>query len=80
MYLHRLVIEIEGEVVQQGRGIDSEIVNRPTTTAQARAYVMRAHEDQDAPGVIASNFTLYNIEIHALVDPRFYSFLYTLNN
>ena len=29
---------------------------------------MRAHEDQDAPGVIVSNFTLYNIEMHALID------------
>ena len=32
---------------------------------------MRAREDQDAPGVIASNFTLYNNEMHALVDPVF---------
>ena len=30
---------------------------------------MRAREDQDAPGVIASNFTLYDNEMHALVDP-----------
>ena len=30
---------------------------------------MRAREDQDAPGVIAGNFTLYNIEIQALIDP-----------
>ena len=30
---------------------------------------MRAREDQDAPGVIAGNFTLYNNEMHALVDP-----------
>ena len=30
---------------------------------------MRAHEDQDAPGVIAGKFTLYNNEMHALVDP-----------
>ena len=30
---------------------------------------MRAREDQDAPGVIAGNFTLYNTEIHALIDP-----------
>ena len=38
-------------------------------TAPARAYVMRAREYQDALGVIAGNFTLYNIEIHALIDP-----------
>ena len=30
---------------------------------------MRAREDQDAPGVIAGNFTLYNNEMHALVNP-----------
>ena len=30
---------------------------------------MRAHKDQDALGVITSNFTLYNNEMHALVDP-----------
>ena len=29
---------------------------------------MRAREDQDAPGVIVGNFTIYNIEMHALVD------------
>ena len=29
---------------------------------------MRAHEDQDAPGVIVGNFTLYDNEMHALVD------------
>ena len=49
-------------------GIVSEIVYRPTPTAPARAYAMRAHEDQDAPMVIAGNFTLYNTEIHALID------------
>ena len=30
---------------------------------------MRAHEDQDAPGVIVGNFTCYNNEMHALVNP-----------
>ena len=30
---------------------------------------MRAREDQDVPGVLAGNFTLYNNEMHALVDP-----------
>ena len=32
---------------------------------------MRAREDQDAPSVIVGNFTLYNIEMHALIDPSF---------
>ena len=30
---------------------------------------MRALEYQDAPGVIAGNFTLYDTKMHALVDP-----------
>ena len=30
---------------------------------------MRAREDQDAPRVIEGNFTLYDNEMHALVDP-----------
>ena len=58
-----------GSLGKQGRGIASETVNRPTTTAPARAYVMRAREDQDAPRVIVGNFTLYDNEMHALVDP-----------
>ena len=29
---------------------------------------MRAHKDQDAPRVIEVDFTLYNTEMHALVD------------
>ena len=58
-----------GSSGQQGRGISSKIVNRPTTTVPARAYAMRAHKDQDALGVIAGNFTLYDNEMHALIDP-----------
>ena len=58
-----------GSSGKQGRGIALEIVNRRTTTTPARAYAMRAREDQDAPGVIADNFTLYNNEMHALIDP-----------
>ena len=30
---------------------------------------MRAREDQDAPGVIVGNLTLYGNEMHTLVDP-----------
>ena len=37
--------------------------------APARAYAMKAREDQDAPKVIASIFSLYNFEMHALIDP-----------
>ena len=38
-------------------------------TAPARAYAMKAREDQNAPEVIASIFSLYDIEMHALIDP-----------
>ena len=30
---------------------------------------MKAHENQDAPEVIAGIFSLYDIEMHALIDP-----------
>ena len=38
-------------------------------TTPARAYAMKACEDQDAPEVIAGIFSLYDIEMHALIDP-----------
>ena len=53
---------------EQG-GIVSETVDRPMPTAPARAYAMRAREDQNAPKVIAGIFSLCNIEMHALIDP-----------
>ena len=37
-------------------------------TAPARAYAMKAREDQDAPEVITSIFSLYDIEMHELID------------
>ena len=46
----------------------SETVDCPMPTAPARAYAMKAHEDQDAPEVIAGIFSLYDIEMHALID------------
>ena len=48
----------------------SETVDRPMPTVSARAYAMKAREDQDAPEVIAGIFSLYDIEMHALIDPR----------
>ena len=47
----------------------SKTVDRPMPTALARAYAMKAREDQDAPEVIAGIFSLYDIEMHALIDP-----------
>ena len=58
-----------GSSGQQGRGIASETVNRPTTAVPALAYAIQARGDQDAPGVIMGNFTLYDNEMHALVYP-----------
>ena len=71
MYLHRLLIggREQGSSGQQRRSIESEKLNSPTTIVPARAYAMRAHEDQDAPRVIAGIFSLYDIEMNALVDP-----------
>ena len=47
----------------------SETVDRPMPSAPARAYAMKAREDQDAPKVIAGIISLYGIEMHALIDP-----------
>ena len=38
-------------------------------TALAREYSMKAREDQDALEVIAGIFSLYDIEMYALIDP-----------
>ena len=37
-------------------------------TAPARAYAMKARQDQDAPEVIVGIFSLFDIEMHALID------------
>ena len=59
-----------GPFQHRGRGgIVLETVDHPTPTDLARAYAMRDREDQDAPGVITGNFTIYNTKIHALIDP-----------
>ena len=43
-------------------------MNRPATIAPTRAYAMRAREDLDIPGVIAGTFTLFDIDLYALID------------
>ena len=59
-----------GPSQHRGRGgIVSETVDRPMPIAPARAYAMKAREDQNAPEVIAGIFSLYDIEMHALIDP-----------
>ena len=59
-----------GPSQQRGRGgTVLETVDRPMPTAPARAYAMKAHEELDAPEVIVGIFSLYDIEMHALIDP-----------
>ena len=58
-----------GRSGSQGRGSASETMNRLATTAPARAYAMRAHEDLDISRVIACTLTLFDIDLYALIDP-----------
>ena len=58
-----------GRSGSQGRCSSSETVNHPATTAPARAYAMRACEDPNIPRVIAGTFTLFDIDLYALIDP-----------
>ena len=44
-------------------------MNHLATTAPAQVYAMRAREDSDMPGVIAGTFTLFDIDLYALIDP-----------
>ena len=47
----------------------SDKVDRPIPTAPTRAYAMKARGDQNAPEVLAGIFSLFDIEMHALIDP-----------
>ena len=54
---------------QRGRGgTVSETVDCPSSTTPARAYAMKAREDPDALEVIVGIFSLYDMEIYALID------------
>ena len=54
---------------QRGRGgTVSETIDHPISTTSAQAYAMKAREVPDAPKVIAGIFSLYDMEIHALID------------
>ncbi|KAL5752232.1 hypothetical protein ACOSQ2_022739 [Xanthoceras sorbifolium] len=50
------------------RGV-METVDRQDARTPARAYVMKTREDQDAPDVIVGKFSIFDIPIHALIDP-----------
>ena len=44
-------------------------MDRLIPTTPTRAYAIKAREDQDAPKVVAGIFSLYDIEMNALIDP-----------
>ncbi|KAJ8754270.1 hypothetical protein K2173_002170 [Erythroxylum novogranatense] len=47
----------------------SKTVNRPAVpSVSARAYALKAREDQDAPDVIAGTISLFDFELYALID------------
>ena len=59
-----------GPIQHRGRGgTVSETVDRHMPTTPARAYAMKAREDQDALEVIAGILSIYDIEMHALIVP-----------
>ena len=47
----------------------SKTVDLLISTTLAQAYALKAREDVDAPEVIVGMFFLYDMEIHALIDP-----------
>ena len=47
----------------------TETVDRPMPSAPTRAYAMKSCKDHDAPEVIVGIFSLYDIVMHALIDP-----------
>ncbi|KAJ9170247.1 hypothetical protein P3X46_018369, partial [Hevea brasiliensis] len=59
----------KSEVVGPSQRPKSEPAERPEGRPLARAYAMRAQEEQDAPDIIRGTFSLYNTSVHALVDP-----------
>ena len=58
-----------GPSQHRGRGgTISEVVDHLMPTAPAGAYAMKAREDQNSYEVITGIFSLYDIEMHALID------------
>ena len=49
--------------------IVTQPIGRQDSRAPARAYVMKAVEDKDAPDVIVGNFNIFDTLVHALIDP-----------
>ncbi|KAG8503904.1 hypothetical protein CXB51_001877 [Gossypium anomalum] len=55
------------EVGNRGTSRDSTV--RPDARAPARTYAIRAREEASSPDVIMGTFSLYNINVMALIDP-----------
>ena len=54
---------------RRGRGgTVSETMDHSISITSARAYAMKVREDLNALEVIAGIFSLYDMEIHALID------------
>ena len=47
----------------------TETIGRQVARARARAYVMKAMEDKDAPDVIVGKFSIFETNVYALIDP-----------
>ena len=46
----------------------TQTLGRQDGRAPARAYAMKAVEDDDAPDVIVGNFQIFDTTVHALID------------
>ena len=44
-------------------------IGRQDSRALTRVYAMKAVEDKDAPNVIVGNFNIFDILLHALINP-----------
>ena len=47
----------------------TQTMGRQDARALARAYVMKAMEEKDAPNVIIGNFYIFETVVHELIDP-----------
>ena len=47
----------------------TQTMRRQDACAPARAYAIKEVEDTDTPNVIVGNFTIFDIIVHALIDP-----------
>ena len=61
-----------GKSQHKGRGgTVLKTIDHPMTSALARAYALKARGNQEAPEVVVGIFSLYGIQMHALIDLGF---------